>query len=1527
MSKRILVVDAAVASTSTEKPPIYWNLCILCQQEKKNEKLLNPAMNRNRRAKECGYQTLSQNLLLFNEIGNVPFNIRLSELQSDESSLYELLIKNRARWHKSCYSLCNTQKLGRVKNKNTKKIPDTPVKSPVSPVKTRGKGHYDINQDVGVEKCYFCNKYDKETNLHKASTHNIDKKVRLMATQLQDARLLAKLSLGDMFAVDAFYHLSCLTILHNRYRSSQCASKADSRRESIHSLVFGELVGYIEERRYEEGFIPLFKLSDLTKMYCNRLSQIDPEIAQYIHPTRLKNKLLEHVQGLRAQQHGKQVLMMFDEDIGETIDMAMSHVTHHDAINLVRAAQIIRKDLEKVRCDFDGSFKESNVDLVPETLRTLINMILGGPNIKDQSCTNANRRNIADNIAQLIIFNYSKRVSSNENTVIRHSTERQTPLTIYLSLMFYAQTRNRGIIDKLHKLGLGISYDGLLNMTTAVSNAVCTQYSEEGVVCPLNLQKGLFLVGAVDNIDHNTTSTTSKNSFHGTAISLVQFPGDTPGNMNRYCRKIQKGQRSAVSLPRFYTQVNPVIAVSDPNVPPSQFSVDISDCLPTNLGDQQTEWLHEVRALLDKDELSDEEFISWAAFHASKNSRYIPVSTSALLPLFHENANSEAMMLHSMNVISNAIKHLNPQQVPVFSCDQPLFAISKYLQWKFPATHGEENIVIMMGGLHIEMNFVKLLGDWLTGSGWTSALVQADITTTGRADAILKCSHLTRSRYAHQVTAATLSTLCHTAYESYSKLNPNKLTFSEWCEHESREHPQFKYWYTTLDLQLIMLRFVFSIRTGDFTLYVKVLQEMVVWLFALDHTNYSRWLPVHIRDMIMLEKMHPSIYKEFIEGHFAVHKSSNIFSLIAIDQAHEQMNRLIKGSAGAVGLFDNPQAFQRWMVAGPEVTRMLVEYETYISDDDVQITSSHHEMVPCFQKRFQKDVKALQVVFQDIGNPFRDDSKELYTLDTKAVVADSTAQELYTIWEIGSKQYQTFCYERLKIASKPLSDTIKKNQFKIFRLPSSRLMKKSQAELSSLKADCSLFSRLYISCQVRAGDLEEFFCHENRPCPPSISDMGQLRQGKKSDLVEILERDLVQEQTTPQVQVKLYDGATLVHMLAPKGQKTFKDYATNIFCAYLLSQLASVDRIDVVWDRYFENSLKHGVRMIRGQGVGSVRKLILPDTPIPMNWGNFLRLDKNKDELFRLLALEIQGMDTGQKAIISTLHETIITSNDEIQHDELSPCDHEEADTRLIFHAKHCGKVGLKKVLIRSVDTDVVVLAVAFFEKLMLDELWIAFGVRKHYRYIPIHKICAELGSKKSNTLPMFHALSGCDTVSFFNGKGKRSAWEAWELYASVTDAFSELCERPDSVNENVLHVIERFIIIMYCKTCSSDSVNAARKKLFGHGSRDIEHIPSTQAALLQHIKRAVYQAGYVWGQSLIANPILPDPSEWGWVSINSIWQPYWTNISEAAKFCSELIHCGCKVACKYRCKCKNAQLECTELCYCQGACGNKNDQ
>ena len=74
---------------------------------------------------------------------------------------------------------------------------------------------------------------------------------------------------------------------------------------------------------------------------------------------------------------------------------------------------------------------------------------------------------------------------------------------------------------------------------------------------------------------------------------------------------------------------------------------------------------------------------------------------------------------------------------------------------------------MMCGGLHIEMNAFKVLGDLLVSSRWTGALTQANIATSGTADSYLKVSHLTRTRHAHQVTASALYILLHKAYTDY----------------------------------------------------------------------------------------------------------------------------------------------------------------------------------------------------------------------------------------------------------------------------------------------------------------------------------------------------------------------------------------------------------------------------------------------------------------------------------------------------------------------------------------------------------------------------------------------------------------------------------------------------------------------------------------------------------------------------------------------------------------------------------------
>ena len=77
-------------------------------------------------------------------------------------------------------------------------------------------------------------------------------------------------------------------------------------------------------------------------------------------------------------------------------------------------------------------------------------------------------------------------------------------------------------------------------------------------------------------------------------------------------------------------------------------------------------------------------------------------------------------------------------------------------------------------------------------------------------------------------------------------------------------------------------------------MYLESISEIAPWMFALDHTHYSRWLPVHIRDMSLLSETHPAILAEFLAGKFVVYKTSNKFSVIAIDQCHEQNNTTVK---------------------------------------------------------------------------------------------------------------------------------------------------------------------------------------------------------------------------------------------------------------------------------------------------------------------------------------------------------------------------------------------------------------------------------------------------------------------------------------------------------------------------------------------------------------------------------------------------------------------------------------------------------
>lgn len=1258
---------------------VNWKLCALCQTET-TEKLINP-QNRKQKDGPSGYVSLAQNLEALREIDQLPEQVNI-EVLDDGSGIESTITKNAAIWHKSCRLLCNSTT---VKRAQKRKQADSLESQ--SPVKTRlslGATGTDT-QSESRNVCFFCDESGGRQKLHKAETKDIDSTVRECAIEMRDSKLLAKLATGDMVAIDAMYHLNCLTELRNRLRLHRERNTGRGQSESLQSRVLGELVAYIEETHERDSTITVFKLSDISKLYSDRMEELGDCSNSRVHTTRLKERLLMRIPGLRAQNHGREVLLSFDKDIGNALNKASKEDGDTNALHLVKAAQIIRKEIFEKHYNFDGSFQEGcEEEAVSDSLKTLMSMIISGANIKEQSYSHTTKEKIAIGLSEIVMFNCVKNPTASQDGTVRHNKDREAPLPIYLSLLIHAQTRKRDLIDRLYSIGLCVSYDRLMTISSELANKVTAFYEANNIVCPPNLKKKLFNVGAVDKPDHNPSSRTAKDSFHGTAVTLMQFPTPTNLGESRNLPSSCEGdgkQNVITPLPPSYTQVP---AVTEPKVktaPSVGGEVKAPDTILKEAKTEEYVWLKHVDNFLSKGTVEEQDNLSWAAYHASKQQPSDKcISNIALLPLFNEQAHSASMIMHAFNVVNDAIDHLYEQQTPVIAMDQPLYALAKCIQWTWPESHGEKKVVVMLGGLHIEMNLLKLLGDWLKDSGWTAALVRSEITTRGRADSILKGSHVTRSRYAHQATAASLYILLQKAYKIISEKHQDMPPYDEWYNQQCQNQPQFKYWALTLDLELNYLEFVRSIREGNFDLYVQTMGQLAPWLFALDHTNYARWLPVHIRDMATLSDTHPDVYREFSAGHFVIKKTSRVFSCISIDQAHEQVNETIKGDGGAVGLTENPQALHRWMVAGPEISRTVTEFE--LNHSNKETPTKHHEQTPATQKAFGKDVKNLVSTLEDMGNPFLEDTGDLLTLDTKRIVDSSVVETVNTIEQLGQQQHDN--YVKARLVDKPaqaISDTVKKNNLPLFTKAASRAKSKEKTKIASLKSSCDLFARLYISCQARQGNLDEFFQHENQPTPPAISDMGQLRTGDKGDLLKCLPNDL-QPMNSPVVDARVFDGAAVVHMLQPKQCKTFSDYADMVFVPYMLDQLHTVGRIDIVWDRYIPGSLKEQTRDRRGQNEAE-RERVLDKSPIPENWKSFLRDDKNKVELFEFLAHRIERLDTGNKIFISTKDQQVVcSSGSDIDLTSLQPCHQEEADTRIFLHIEHCRQNGARRICI-----------------------------------------------------------------------------------------------------------------------------------------------------------------------------------------------------------------------------------------------------
>ena len=225
----------------------------------------------------------------------------------------------------------------------------------------------------------------------------------------------------------------------------------------------------------------------------------------------------------------------------------------------------------------------------------------------------------------------------------------------------------------------------------------------------------------------------------------------------------------------------------------------------------------------------------------------------------------------------------------------------------------------------------------------------------------------------------------------------------------------------------------------------------------------------------------------------------------------------------------------------------------------------------------------------------------------------------------------------------------------------------------------------------------------------------------------------------------------------------------------------------MVFDQYFEDSLKNAVREKRGS---RIRFKVEPKVKVPKKWHDFLLVNENKVELFLFLAKEIEKHPfPEEKEVNVTMKSEVLSINSNFKQ----TCSHEEADSRMFIHVMHALEEGNRTFMIQTVDTDVIVILLGKFNDVFSRypdfDVWIKFGDQKSRQHIHLKTVVNKIGLRISRGLPFFHAK-----VRIVHGKhGNPSKQLLLFLRNYLTIPFYILGE-----DNPYFQILEKLIVRMY---------------------------------------------------------------------------------------------------------------------------------
>ena len=703
-----------------------------------------------------------------------------------------------------------------------------------------------------------------------------------------------------------------------------------------------------------------------------------------------------------------------------------------------------------------------------------------------------------------------------------------------------------------------------------------------------------------------------------------------------------------------------------------------------------------------------------------------------------------------------------------------------------------------------------------------------------------------------------------------------------------------------------------------------------------------------------LPETHPAVYQEFAKGNHAISRSDHPFAQVWMDMVLEQsINLDSKTNGGIIGISQKPGALERWFLTSHERANITTSLKEMCGLQDEDRVGTHKDASGSRKKRDEEDViKLISTITSGlVTDPFSldglenedDDALPLINIVTRVVMPPANVQRILQCYELGKTEMEAFVEERLNSSETLFWDAIPSLKIKTFESLSQRTKVKTHNDkMFTIAADRDLFTRLTISAKSRDINLKEVLSYELSTVPHSLAHAdGTLSKTTKSALLTELEKEVDVQPKLPRptdgaTTAYMMDGMASVQMMKNGGASTFGELAEKHF--NLISASFSqhgCTRVDVVFDQYLQKSIKARERARRGETTALEIKISGPACPVTKQWAKYIGNPQNKKNLCAFLGdtwcqMTEEQLQRGQVIVLGGCFmdgkRAVRVTNEGCENVLSLRSDHEEADTKLLLHAKHAAETH-NRIVIQSLDTDVAVLSAAHFQSLGCNELWFKTGVKDKGSCIPIHTLAAKLGSQLCNSLLPVHALTGCDSNSALCGVGKKKAFKT----LCTSDAYQKsLCALGSSsdMDQGVISGCEAFVCSLYTVNKKAGSrADSVRYWMFCQKGHKNEGLPPTSDSLYQHLARANFQS-LVWRRALDSKQDLPSPEGHGWtLSDDGRLQPLLMKKEPAPKGLVEVTACHCQTSChRSSCSCRTIGLSCTEACTCMATeCHNLN--